>query len=171
MQQAQQIGKIVVTYRNGIQHVHDAAPRQVHALPSLRDTLSHESGQPCATALPQLRLPADASYLVTGGLRGFGLRTAQWLAEKGARNLILISRSGLRADNPDEHAIAELETHGVRVVAAACDVTDRQALADLLDQTAVALRSSTMAWSPTPPKRKSHGTFPPRCWARATCMR
>jgi len=27
---------------------------------------------------------------VTGGLQGFGLRTAQWLADKGARHLILI---------------------------------------------------------------------------------
>ena len=60
MQQARQIGKIVITYRNGISHVHTPAP---------------------ATRKP-LVLAADATYLVTGGLGGFGLRTAQWLASK-----------------------------------------------------------------------------------------
>jgi len=88
--------------------------------------------------LPQLRLPADASYLVTGGLKGFGLRTAQWLAEKGARHLILISRSG-PSDDDARAAIADLQARGVNVVAAACDVTDRQALADLLAQTAATM--------------------------------
>jgi len=137
MQQANHIGKIVVTYRNGIRHVYDAAPRQAHPLAQ-----AVEVGPASATALPQLRLPADASYLVTGGLGGFGLRTAQWLAEKGARNLILISRSGLGADTPDEHAhaaVAELQAHGVHVHAAACDVTDYPALAALLHQTAATM--------------------------------
>ncbi len=60
MQQARQIGKIVVTYRNGLRHPHQARTAEAR----------------------HLALPGDASYLVTGGLGGFGLRTAQWLAEK-----------------------------------------------------------------------------------------
>jgi len=63
MQQARQIGKIVVTYQHGI-HAKITSP----VMP-----------EPAA-----LRLTGDASYLVTGGLGGFGLRTAQWLVEKGA---------------------------------------------------------------------------------------
>lgn len=113
MQQARQIGKIVVTYRNGISGVHT----------------------PAAHMAPGLTLPADAAYLVTGGLGGFGLRTAQWLADKGARNLILISRSGPSSDAA-QAALAAFEAQGVRVHAAACDVTDRAALARLLDETA-----------------------------------
>ncbi len=107
MQQAKQIGKIVVTYRNGISHVHH--PKQ--------------PGQ-------ALNLSATATYLVTGGLGGFGLKTAQWLVSKGARNLVLISRSGPAAAEANS-AIAELRTQGVRVHAAACDVTDEKALAAL----------------------------------------
>ncbi|KAG1580834.1 hypothetical protein G6F46_015455 [Rhizopus delemar] len=80
---------------------------------------------------PGLTLPADATYLVTGGLGGFGLRTAQWLADKGARNLILISRSGPSSDAA-QAALAAFEAQGVRVHAAACDVTARAALARLL---------------------------------------
>ncbi|MEF8701863.1 MAG: type I polyketide synthase [Candidatus Accumulibacter sp. UW26] len=113
MQQARQIGKIVVTYPHGIHHVHPPRPvRHGH-----------------------LQLAADASYLVTGGLRGFGLRTAEWLAARGARHLILISRSGVQADEA-RAAIDRLEAQGVTVHAAACDVTSRTALESLLAGTA-----------------------------------
>ena len=108
MQQARQIGKIVVTYRNGIR-AQRRPPRTGAAL----------------------RLPADASYLVTGGLSGLGLRTAQWLADKGARHLVLIGRSG-PATQEARQAIEALRARGVAVLAQACDVTDKAALADLL---------------------------------------
>ncbi|WBQ05910.1 type I polyketide synthase [Kribbella sp. CA-293567] len=45
----------------------------------------------------------DATYLVVGGLRGAGLRTARWLVDQGARHLVLTSRSG-----PDDAARDEL---------------------------------------------------------------
>ncbi|EPB72575.1 Beta-ketoacyl synthase protein [Ancylostoma ceylanicum] len=35
-------------------------------------------------------------YLITGGLGGFGLELAQWLINRGARKLVLTSRSGIR---------------------------------------------------------------------------
>lgn len=109
MQQARQIGKIVITYRNGISQV----------------------DIPAKTVKPKLALSADATYLVTGGLSGFGLRTAEWLATKGARHLVLISRSGPTSDEAVA-AIAQLETNGVNIHAVSCDVTDEQALARLL---------------------------------------
>lgn len=108
MQQARQIGKIVVTYRNGI---HDV--------------------RPVATPRPSLALSAQATYLVTGGLSGFGLKTAQWLADKGARHLVLLSRSGPTAP-ATQQAIEGLRTRGVNVHAQACDVTDRDAVAAVL---------------------------------------
>lgn len=110
MQQARQIGKVVVTYEQPI------APPKNEVL---------------GTAAMQL--PADASYLVTGGLGGFGLRTAQWLVEKGARQLILLSRSGPTSEEA-QAAIASFEQQGVTVLAAACDITDRTALADVLER-------------------------------------
>jgi phthiocerol/phenolphthiocerol synthesis type-I polyketide synthase C len=105
MQQARQIGKIVVTYRNGISQVHSAKP-----------------------AAKQLELSSDATYLVTGGLGGFGLKTAQWLVSRGARNLVLLSRSG-PVSGESKLALAEFKELGVRVHAAACDATDEKALA------------------------------------------
>jgi NADPH:quinone reductase-like Zn-dependent oxidoreductase/acyl carrier protein len=109
MQQAKQIGKIVVTYDNGIYAKAEAQK---------------------AETLP-LALDAEASYLVTGGLGGFGLRTAQWLVEKGARHLILISRSGAVSAEA-KSALAEFKQQGIKVKAAACDVADKAALTTLL---------------------------------------
>jgi phthiocerol/phenolphthiocerol synthesis type-I polyketide synthase C len=115
MQQSRHIGKIVVTYRNGIQ---GAQPEPAPHAPARR-----------------LELSPQATFLVTGGLAGFGLRTAEWLAEHGARHLVLISRRGTAADEA-QTTLARLESRGVRVIARACDVTDRSALARLLDEIA-----------------------------------
>ena len=71
MAKARHIGKIVVTYG-----------------PKRRRRWS----KPAAAAAKVVH--ADAAYLVTGGLRGFGLAVAQWLVENGARHLVLVSRTG-----------------------------------------------------------------------------
>ncbi|MCH4564689.1 SDR family NAD(P)-dependent oxidoreductase [Halomonas sp. EGI 63088] len=111
MQQARQIGKVVVTHEQPLIPADSSTGLS-------RDTLA---------------LPAEASYLVTGGLGGFGLKTAQWLAERGARHLILVGRRGATSDEA-RAGVAKLEARGVTVKAAACDVTDRTALAALLDE-------------------------------------
>jgi len=41
---------------------------------------------------------AGGTYLITGGLGGFGLATAKWLVEQGADTLALVSRSGAKSD-------------------------------------------------------------------------
>lgn len=110
MQQARQIGKVVVTHEQPL-------------APEASSTLSRDA----------LALPADASYLVTGGLGGFGLKSARWLASRGARQLVLVGRRGAASDEA-KAGVAELESMGVEVMAAACDITDRDALAELLDE-------------------------------------
>jgi acyl transferase domain-containing protein/NADPH:quinone reductase-like Zn-dependent oxidoreductase/acyl carrier protein len=111
MQQARQLGKIVVTYGTGI----PAAPQAL--VPGSR----------------RLKLPSEATYLVTGGLGGFGLRTAEWLVERGARHLVLLGRRGACGDEA-QTALARLERRGIRVLSVACDVTDHAAIAAVLDQ-------------------------------------
>lgn len=109
MQQSRQIGKVVLNFDAGVGHVQRPPPK------------------------PQrLVLDADGTYLVTGGMRGFGLATARWLADKGARNLVLLSRRGA-ADDEGAQVIEALQKSGVRVRAFACDVTDKAALATVLD--------------------------------------
>ncbi|MEF3366289.1 type I polyketide synthase [Methylocystis sp. 9N] len=63
----------------------------------------------------------NATYLVTGGFSGFGLNAARWLAQQGAKNLVLVSRSGA-ASSEAQRAVSALEEQGVNVVSIAADV-------------------------------------------------
>lgn len=47
-------------------------------------------------ALCKTFCPAHKSYIITGGLGGFGLELGHWLVERGAQKLVLTSRSGIR---------------------------------------------------------------------------
>ena len=47
-------------------------------------------------ALPRTTFDPDKTYIITGGLGGFGLELAHWLVKRGARNLVLTSRSGIK---------------------------------------------------------------------------
>ena len=102
LSRAQHIGKVVVTFDE----------------PSLDIEL--DLGAP-------FTLSARASYLVTGGLKGFGVAIADWLSQRGAGTLILANRSG-EPDAQAAVAIEAMEQRGTRVVRAALDVTDAAAV-------------------------------------------
>ncbi|NEA69096.1 SDR family NAD(P)-dependent oxidoreductase, partial [Streptomyces sp. SID12488] len=70
--------------------------------------------------------------LITGGTGGLGAVLARHLVVvHGVRSLVLVSRRGVDAPGAGELR-AELEALGVSVRLAACDVSDRVALAELL---------------------------------------
>ena len=46
--------------------------------------------------VPTSQCHPSKTYIITGGLGGFGLELADWLVERGARQLVLTSRSGVR---------------------------------------------------------------------------
>ena len=75
------------------------------------------------------RFRGDATWLVTGGLGGLGLRTALRLADGGARHVVLVGRKA-----PSERAareIRELEARGVTVHVESVDLADADAVAGL----------------------------------------
>lgn len=79
----------------------------------------------------EFRPAPDKAHLVTGGCSGFGLATALWLAERGARHLVLVGRSG--AARPEsKRAMAELTSKAVNVHVEALDVSDRAAAESLI---------------------------------------
>jgi SAM-dependent methyltransferase len=81
----------------------------------------------------QLRCRPDATYLITGGLGTLGRAIAKRLVGRGARNVVLQSRSG--ADSPARaEFLRELQNRGVRVRAATVDVADRAAMSRLLTE-------------------------------------
>ena len=95
---------------------------------------------------PPAPLPwrADGTYLITGGLGDLGLAVARWMAEQGARRLILMGRTPLPprarwsevADDSRQArriaAVRELEALGVSVHLASVDVADEAQLAEFL---------------------------------------
>ena len=73
------------------------------------------------------QVTSDKLHLITGGFGGFGLETARWLAAKGARNIMLVGRSGAASPAARE-ALASLAAQGVRIRAEALDISDKAAL-------------------------------------------
>jgi len=73
----------------------------------------------------------DATYLITGGVRGFGLRVAHWLVDNGARHLVLLGRSNTLNDQAAQD-IETLRDQGIDVQVKGCDICDRGALRDII---------------------------------------
>ncbi|MCX7920842.1 MAG: SDR family NAD(P)-dependent oxidoreductase [Clostridia bacterium] len=71
-------------------------------------------------------------YIITGGLGDLGLKTAGWIAQRGAKHIILISRS-----NPSPEAmevIKLIESGGARVESLQADVSDESALSKVFEK-------------------------------------
>ena len=75
----------------------------------------------------------DRTYLISGGASGFGLEIARWMADRGARHLVLLSRSGPKSD-ADRAAVETMMEQGVQVLLAQADVTDADAVRRLVER-------------------------------------
>ncbi|KAI4288066.1 MAG: hypothetical protein L6R35_002669, partial [Caloplaca aegaea] len=78
---------------------------------------------------------SNASYLIAGGLGGLGRSITQWMASRGARYFILLSRSGARSSEA-KALHEELHSQGCRVETPACDIAHEQTLKEVLDRCA-----------------------------------
>ncbi|NJM89575.1 MAG: KR domain-containing protein [Hydrococcus sp. RU_2_2] len=94
----------------------------------------------------------SGTYLITGGLGSLGLNVARSLVEKGARQILLVSRRGLgdrvQWDDltPDSDlwervkAVRDLEARGAKVIVAQGDVSDLDRMSDLIAEYSATLK-------------------------------
>jgi acyl transferase domain-containing protein/acyl carrier protein len=106
--QARHIGKVVISM----------APHQTLAI------------EP-AKVIDGVQISPNASYLITGGLGGFGLAIAEWLVASGARHLALVGRSGASSEE-SRAAVARLQQTGAQVTVISADVSDEADVARVL---------------------------------------
>lgn len=76
-----------------------------------------------AAVSDQPLLQRDGTYLVTGGLGGFGSKVAQWLASNGAGHIVLVGRRG--GDTPGaKELLQSLQEYGAQTSIHALDIAD-----------------------------------------------
>ena len=76
---------------------------------------------------PDKLFKSDKYYLITGGLGGLGIELTYWMFNKGARNFILMSRSG-RITNKSKRIINHINNNNGKIIIAKINVSDKQEL-------------------------------------------
>ena len=79
------------------------------------------------------KLSSEATYLIVGGNGGLGQSVSHWMVSRGAKNLVLLSRSA--ADSPKTASFVEelVEAGCNRVLPVNCDVASEDDLARAMD--------------------------------------
>ena len=93
---------------------------------------------------PALKIKTDAAYLITGGLGSLGLQAAQWLGNRGAKNLILVGRK--EPQQNAQQAIDKLQEQGITVDVVQADITDYDTVKNIFRDR----ESITQTISPSP---------------------
>ncbi|KUJ24392.1 uncharacterized protein LY89DRAFT_663132 [Mollisia scopiformis] len=130
-------------------NIHSPFPLQVHSISEIEKTFrmlqsGNSSGKfvlelkrdaEVSTVLkPKLdyKLSQNATYVIAGGLGGIGRRIATWLVDRGAKNLLMLSRSGVKGHEKAQTLTTDLLKRGVRVETPICDISDPQSLRRVL---------------------------------------
>ncbi|KAI6513695.1 Type I Iterative PKS [Pyricularia oryzae] len=87
---------------------------------------------PAIPRTPKVPIVADATYVVAG-LGGICREIGRWLAEKGAKHLVFLSRTAASSAENKEFSAGLEKTYGAKIHAFDCDVGDKTALAGVLE--------------------------------------
>ncbi|KAE8415268.1 hypothetical protein BDV36DRAFT_298242 [Aspergillus pseudocaelatus] len=75
----------------------------------------------------------NATYVIAGGLGGIVQSIAAWFVDRGARTLLLLSRSGAKGTEVMKF-IDSLQSKCAKVIAPACDISNESALRKVLEE-------------------------------------
>ena len=82
-----------------------------------------ESDSLSLSAIPSPTCQPHKSHIIVDGLAEFGLELAHWLAEHGAKYLVLTSRDGVRTGYQDR-CVRQWREAGITVKVSTADITD-----------------------------------------------
>lgn len=74
---------------------------------------------------------SESSYLVAGGFGGLGRGIIRWMARRGVRYLVILSRSGARSEAA-KTLVRELHDQGIAVSTPAVDISDLNSVQEAL---------------------------------------
>lgn len=114
MAQGKHIGKVIVQVRAEEKEAVPEGPKPV----------------PMA-AISKTFCTAHKSYVIAGGLGGFGLELAQWLLLRGAQKLVLTSRSGVRTGYQAKQ-VREWRRQGAQVLVSSSDASELEGARTLI---------------------------------------
>ena len=126
LQSGKNMGKMVIEFKR-----EDMVP--VSALPSFTPKVLNRALQTLLNTQHSYSFDSRSSYLIAGGLGGLGRSISLWMVSRGARYLILLSRSRPKSDAA-KALLSELQSQGVHVEAPACDISQADALGLVLEQ-------------------------------------
>jgi NADPH:quinone reductase and related Zn-dependent oxidoreductases len=109
------IGKVIIKIR-------DEEPTKI-CTPKVKQLL----------AVPRYYADSNKSYIICGGLGGFGLELADWLVLRGARKLVLTSRSGVK-NGYQALRIKIWKSYDVQVLISTDDITTEAGVVNLLTE-------------------------------------
>ncbi|XP_029673475.1 fatty acid synthase-like [Formica exsecta] len=109
------IGKILLKIRDEEQ--------QKNVLPILK-TMS---------AIPRTYMNSEKSYVLIGGLGGFGLELVNWMIARGARFIILVSRTGIRTGY-QAFRVRHWRESGIKIIISTADITTLSGAERLIDE-------------------------------------
>ncbi|XP_065216376.1 fatty acid synthase-like [Planococcus citri] len=101
----------------------------------IRDEESNSKAKPTLIRLkakPRVLCQENKSYVVVGGLGGFGLELIDWLITRGARNVVITSRTGIQ-NGYQSYRIKIWRSYGAKIVISTADITKKSEVKNLLE--------------------------------------
>ncbi|KAI0843956.1 hypothetical protein F5Y00DRAFT_256398 [Daldinia vernicosa] len=75
-----------------------------------------------------------AYYIVVGGFGGLGRSIIRWMCQRGARNLVVLSRRGLeKSSSAAQNLVNTLGQRGINIQPLTCDISDRSQVTRLIE--------------------------------------
>ncbi|KAH8427086.1 beta-ketoacyl reductase [Aspergillus melleus] len=131
---------------------------------------------------PSFYMDPNSTFVLAGGLGGIGRAAAPWMAERGAKNPVLLSRYGPRAEAAID-LVDELRAKVFRVETPAWDVTNLETMKEVLGrlssemppikgviQMSIVARDRLFSESPTPTGKTPSTASPLGSWKPHTVL-